>query len=247
MKFRRLDENSIRCIISKEEMDEHGIGIDDLMDDREKAESFLRYVLHEADEELDFKTDAESINVQLTVTPSGDVSMMITDDAQSAINHMISQFKDSIKDIKEMIEESEGEAGRIRRTEIDDALVSKWKPEVFDKEDSKKSHKKEDGKESPEEMLETTIWMEFKSMDKAMRLAHIAEELQNNESSLYKYRGTYYLKLPLNVPRKDVARLAFAFGEYCDKMYYETPESLSIVEHGQCLVHGNALEVLQKL
>ncbi len=98
MRFTRLDDNSIRCVISGEEMDEHGIRIDDLMDDRDKAESFLRYVLEEADEELGFKTESDSVNVQVSILPSGDIAMMITDDTQSAIEHMLAHMEEGIRE-----------------------------------------------------------------------------------------------------------------------------------------------------
>lgn len=243
MKFKRLDDNCIRCIVSKEEMDEKGIDINDFIDNRDNAEVFIREILDEADAELDFKTHSDGINVQLSVLPSGDVSLLISDDAQAAINHMLSQFEESIRDIADKIAEESMNEEDSRRTKIDDTRVSKWKPEKFDsKEDTKNSKK-----ETAYDMMDTVIWMEFADLDRVIRLAHVNEELADNLSTLYKYRDTYYLSVPIKAPRKDVARLAFCFGEYCDKMYYETPETMSIIEHGRVLISGNAIEELLKL
>ena len=80
MKFTKINDSSIRCLISREEMDAQGINIEDLLDDRVKAEEFLRYVLQQARYEVDFVTTGEALNVQLTVMKDGDVSLMISDE-----------------------------------------------------------------------------------------------------------------------------------------------------------------------
>ena len=227
MKFKRLDENSIRCIISQEEMDEHGIGIDDLMDDRNKAETFLRYVLHEANQELNFKTDSDSLNVQLSVMPSGDVSLMISDDTQSALNHMLNHFKDSLKDFTEVLEEKRKEKEEEEPTPI--------------------SMAKDDKIPSGEEMMSSVIWMEFSDLDRIIRLAKIFPELAGEDTSLFKYKDTYYVSLRVHRPRKSVARLAFSFGEYCDRLYYEKQENYEIMEHGTLLISDDVFQVLGDL
>lgn len=240
MKFKRLDENSIRCIISREEMDKHGIGIDDLMDDRNKAETFLRYVLQEADEELNFKTDSDSLNVQLSIMPSGDVSLMISDDTQSAMKNMISQFKDSVKDFAKLLKEKGEDAGEsqgIDTKDKDEKSVDDVAQDMIAVENDI------DG----DTVMTTTIWMEYDNLEDMIRLTKITPELLEEESNLYKYRGIYYLTLHVTMPRKDVARLAFAFGEYCSKMYYENKEAFTILEHGKTLIQKNAFWALSQM
>lgn len=53
MKFRKLDDHKIHCIISQEEMNEKGMRIEDFLDHRDKTEEFLREILAEAKYELD--------------------------------------------------------------------------------------------------------------------------------------------------------------------------------------------------
>ena len=47
MKFRKLDDHKIHCIISQEEMNEKGMRIEDFLDHRDKTEEFLREILAE--------------------------------------------------------------------------------------------------------------------------------------------------------------------------------------------------------
>jgi negative regulator of genetic competence, sporulation and motility len=76
-------------------MNEKGVKIDDLMDNRSKAEEFLRGILQEAREKLDFQTSGEALNVQLSIMKDGDVLLMISDDQNAVIRTMLDQLKDA--------------------------------------------------------------------------------------------------------------------------------------------------------
>ena len=125
MKFQKIDDNSIRCIISQEEMAESGIEIEDLMDHRDKAEGFLRKVLKEARSAVDFKADGSVINVQMSVMPSGDVSLMITDDANAAIRNILNEIKERMKD-----------------GATDSGILKAWVPKEFHDTDVAEKNKK---------------------------------------------------------------------------------------------------------
>ena len=99
MRFTKISNNSIRCIISQKEMGEHGVELDDLMDNREKAEGFLRYILQEARTAVDFRTNGNVLNVQMSIMPDGDIALMISDDADSAIRNMLSEMKNQLQAI----------------------------------------------------------------------------------------------------------------------------------------------------
>ena len=80
MRFQKINDNVIRCYITKEEMISRGVDIEDLMADRTKAENFLRYILQQAHYEVDFNVTGEALNVQMSVMQGGDITLMISDD-----------------------------------------------------------------------------------------------------------------------------------------------------------------------
>ena len=49
MRFQKINENSVRCIITQEELDARGVVVEELIANKEKASQFLKYVLKEAD------------------------------------------------------------------------------------------------------------------------------------------------------------------------------------------------------
>lgn len=99
MKFKKISDNAIRCTITADEMSSYNIQLDDLLEDRKKAENFLRYVLEEAKEEVDFTASEEALSVQLSVMPGGDVSMMISDGQAESLHDMIDQLKDTLGEL----------------------------------------------------------------------------------------------------------------------------------------------------
>ena len=227
MKFTKINDNSIRCIISREEMSAQGINLDELMDDRGKAEEFLRYILQQARYELNFVTTGEALNVQLTVMKDGDVSLMISDDQNAAIHAMLAQFKERLKEFQEAIEQG-------RRQNAKEALsVDPSKGTFF-----------ADG--SDDDMIQMEIWAELESLDHCIRLAK-SYTWSETPSSLLKYRDTYYLVVQLNQSKKQLAHSVFAIAEFSNNLYSSGPATYGIEEHAVRMIPDNALQQLQKL
>lgn len=224
MQFSRIDDNSIRCTISHEEMDEHGIGVDDLMGDRDKAETFLRYVLQEAHDKADFEMTGGQLNVQLTVLPEGDVSLMISDNQGAALKNMIDQFRESLRLIRE-------------------ALASKQDPA----KNAENFLAKLKGEGADEEHFEVVVWAEFTSLEDAIKCAHALPELKNVPATLYKYHDMYYLKFFIDSTRGEVATMSFIAAEYARTLYAESAMSLDVVEHGTVIIGKKAFKHLLKL
>ena len=52
MEYRRINNNAVQCIITKEDMEGYGLTIVDIFERNEKGEKFLRDVVQEALEEV---------------------------------------------------------------------------------------------------------------------------------------------------------------------------------------------------
>ncbi len=228
LKFTKINDNSIRCIISREEMNAQGIDLDELMDDRGKAEEFLRYVLQQARYEIDFETTGEALNVQLTVMKDGDVSLMISDDQNAAIHAMLTQFKERLREFQEAIEQ-----GRQQQKAREALAVDPAKGALL-------------GDGSDNDIIQMEIWAELKSLDHCIRLAKALSQ-PDTPSSLMKYRDTYYLSMNLNQTKKQLAHSVFAIAEFSVNMYSAGPSTYGVEEHAVPMIRENALEKLLNL
>lgn len=77
MKFKRISEKQIQCLISQEELVEKGIAIDDFLDHRDKTEEFLREVVDEAQDALDIEEMGHFFSVQMHILKTGNISLII--------------------------------------------------------------------------------------------------------------------------------------------------------------------------
>ena len=237
MKFTRINENSIRCLISRQEMDAAGVKLDDLMDDRGKAEEFLRFVLQEARDELDFHATGDSLNVQLSVMQDGDVSLMISDDANAAIHAMIEQFKEKLRDFSEILSGGSSKA-------------KPYEPVDFNEQDRKRQIEEALGileRATETEPLVMTVWAQFDSLEDCITLAHTLEYLGDIPSDLYSYDDNYYMHLVMTQNKREIAFNVFTVAEYSSAIYNDNRIAGVLSEHGRHLIADHAFEELRQL
>lgn len=99
MKFVKVNEDTLRCLITEEEMAGFGIEIEDLLSDREKVQDFLQMVLADAEEETGFRINGAAISVEATLLPGRGVSLTIsTGNYPENIADKLRRFHDALKD-----------------------------------------------------------------------------------------------------------------------------------------------------
>ena len=232
MKFTRINENAIRCVISHEEMDAQGIDLEELMGDRAKAEEFLRYILQQARYEVNFVTSGDALNVQLSVTQEGDVSMMISDDQNMAIHAMLMAFKEKLKEFQDAID-----AHKMSRAQMQDALARELQ----------KSTQELLSQAEDNDPLEMDVWAEVADLDNCIRMANVLSYLGDIPSSLYRLGDTYYLRMALVQTKRQMAHNVFAIAEYSQNMYADGVAAGHVMEQGKCIIKEHALRDLAKL
>ena len=52
MDFRKIDDNTVQCRMTEEEMNEYGLEIEDFFTDQEKSRDFLEQIVEMAEEEV---------------------------------------------------------------------------------------------------------------------------------------------------------------------------------------------------
>jgi adapter protein MecA 1/2 len=246
MRFQKISDNSIRCIITQEEMIEKGVKIDDLMDNREKAEDFLRYILQEARYAVDFRTNGNVLNVQLSMMPGGDISLMISDDEDSAIRNVIAEMKNHMAALQagnQASQDSKNPSASAGSEKDAEKSGQNSDPTMLHASSSEDGHLEED----PNEILDLPIWAQLDSLEDCIRLSANLPELSDEDSTLYYYEGLYFLEIRLKMTRKKLAGIAFRVVEHADGLYADVPGVLEIVEHGTVLRKGSALKDLLAL
>ena len=107
MEFKRINENTVNCIISENDMDEMGITIDDLFKKKDDALEFLKDIVEKAQAEVEFKPIGGCTPMQITVLPDHSLCLTMSENPHAAFTTLLNGLanKLGIKFPKDFLEE----------------------------------------------------------------------------------------------------------------------------------------------
>ena len=69
MRFKRISTDTVRCIVSQDELIENGLNMDDFMSNSGRTEEFLRKMLTQAEQEVGFRVQGGPLTIQVAALP----------------------------------------------------------------------------------------------------------------------------------------------------------------------------------
>lgn len=124
MKFTRLNNNAVRCILTEQDMIDNGVQIEDFFKNREKIHGFLENIVEQAKEEVGYEAKGGMLAMQVMPLPNKGMAITFSENAEDGFNNMIDQ-------IKEMAEEAvEGEIDSEQEVEYD-KKIKKMSGRIF--------------------------------------------------------------------------------------------------------------------
>ncbi len=265
MKFRRINETTINCIISQEDMFERGIRLDDFFERKREAMDYLRRVIIEAARQENFNLEGEYTSMRVTVLPDHSLSLTlsegsgametktIVEEALRALGKMAAENKDKKKS---------GE-GSIPVLDSSDPALSKTDPDKMieihaeDKETESAADAGEgSGCEAAQE--ETVYGYVFYAMKDVIDCCSRIAGRNGLISSLYadEEAGEYYLFLSRGSgsaergdagKNADFERITLSVNEFARFMNDGQEHIAYIKEHKKCLIGEDAVGTLAAL
>ena len=119
MEFKRINKDTVTCIITEDDMDEQGIKLEDLFEKKKEAMDFLHDVMRKAQEEVDYKPTGSFMPMQITVLPDHSISLTLSENASASFGEILKNLTEKAgitlpKNVLEDIGDSENE-DRINR------------------------------------------------------------------------------------------------------------------------------------
>lgn len=96
MKFIRLDKNTIRCVLTKEDLDAHGVNMTDFVEHNQSAKELIDYLLEESMKELDYKRTGEMISINVTPLSESSIALTFSDasnELREMVKHLVAMAK----------------------------------------------------------------------------------------------------------------------------------------------------------
>lgn len=232
MKFKKLDDKTVCCMVSTEDLSDNNITIEDFIQNKDKVQDFLEEVVEAAKEEVGFETSGPMLSIQImAMYPEG---VMIT---------MSEEPKDMAGVIKAGLAQLKGELG------MDDEDWIEVKPDVIPEP--------EEGVEAAEKATrtkkenDTIIFIfSFSKLEDVFAFAEHTSVRSGLNSTLYKdeKKGVYYLyleKVRMSEERyRQLVVTAMEYGELTGATYLFMA---GIEEHCTCIIKEKAVNVLKKI
>ena len=232
MKFKRIGEDKIRCVITKEEMEQNGMELGDFVSDQEKTQSFIRDILAEACETLGMETHAKAYSVQMTVMPQGDVALLISPDSSSGLATAIEELKKHLTGLQETLSTTKNPPAISAST----ADVPVQNATVL----------KDERDEVTDQYLDTPLWAILPDLDAAIELCKHVPKYEGIKSSLYRYGDDYYIKLNFQLTRRQISAVILVIAEFASQMFTESFDGAFLLEHGD-LISDDCVNVLSQI
>ena len=226
MRFKRISTDTVRCIVSQDELMENGLNMDDFMSNSGRTEEFLRKMLTQAEQEVGFRVQGGPLTIQVAALPENNLALTFSE-KQTGNNFM------------ELLE-----GLRSAMSNLSDAVNEK----VKDKQEGTQGTEQQAGDEQDSYLLE------FQGMEDlgafCLNVSKEAEEESGLDSSLYylEEAGTYGLILQKGkMKKKQLCRVVSASMEFLEGASANEMQIAYIREHGKCMLENHAITQLQKL
>ena len=219
MKIERIDDKTVKCFISKEELEEFDITYKEFITRTEKAKEVVEEIIEQAVEEVGYKPPEFAMDMQIMVLPEKGMLLTLSERTPEDLkkNPMLQEY---LKEMQKTLEEHLGDIA---------AGVKKQKEQASD------THNKE--KQGPGFAI-----FEFTTIRNLCDYVRMLPVNLRVSSSLYGLEGKYYLYIQKGgASYERYSRTCIQAMEY-GVLYGATPEKvLYLQEHGECIIEEKAI------
>lgn len=254
MKIEKVNDNQIRCTLTKADLADRQLKLSELAYGTEKAKDLFRDMMQQAN--LKFGFEAEDIPLMIEAIPlSGDCIVLIITKVEDPeeLDTRFSKFAPSLQDLDDVLEDTlsdlpsnADEILDLFRKVQNSPLTRHLESQESSKEASEKeivSSKTEDAS-AAESPAAITKMISFSKLDTLSSLAVMLNSFYCGENSLYKEPDTrtYYLVLSQSghAP-EDFNRLCNILSEHGTVERYSKAREAYMQEHFRTIIENNAI------
>ncbi len=253
MEFKKINENTFQCLLTKEDMEDFDITMEDFLRDHDKTMEFMHQIIERSEEEIDFDVSGGGVmSMQISPLPNEGLSLVFTNKQPMSGMDILSHLRDMLKahvegltdeDINEAAEAFELAADEVEEEEDDDEVHSF---DFKDLADILNNVGKETKKEKKKRIQRLYYFDSFSSLESFCK-TWSGKPVKSQILKLKSETGYYLIiekgKLGIN----DYAVLLDMLSEYAQFITYDDVKILSLREHAETVIAKDAVAVLNKL
>lgn len=251
MRFKRINEDTIRCIITEQDMLEHGVDVEDFLRNRGKAREFLHEIVEKAAQEVGYEMQSGMLSMQVMPLPSNALAVTFSEQNEASLSSLLENIKNAIGGLEslstqEKLEELK-DASDDERAEVLEQFMQDIFGSVMEESDTDSgSAAAPAGKD--ETAAQSFFIIQFATIALAEAYCKAIPTERAIKSSVYKKDDEYYLLFYRGRMSKSLfEELAYMAVEYGTFIGADALQKSYMTEHMQCIIKKSAVKVLRNL
>lgn len=239
MKIEKVNDNQIRCILTREDLADRQMKLSELAYGSEKARTLFRDMIEQANYEFGFETNDIPLMVEAIPLSSESIILVITKvEYPEELDTRFSKFSETDEDYSE--QEGTKQAPAIKGA--DDIL------DLFER--IRKEHESSESDSKPKSTDDMVKLFEFDKFDDVRRISHVLSGFYNGRNALYKDESNnkYYLLAHKSTHSpEEFNKVCNIVSEYAYQQNYAPAREAYFREHGKMILDDNAIQTLVSL
>lgn len=230
MKIERVDDKTVKCFLSNEELDEYEIDYKDFVLRSEKAKEVVQEIIVQAEETVGYKPPRYSFDLQIMMLP--DQGLVLTFSEREPENEPLIEC---LKEMKRVLQKAREKVGITDGQPKADQSAANSSPERQPAEQIP----------APAQKPEFAIF-NFATLRDVMSFSEVLPSNLRVDSALYEMEDSYYLCLGKgHAAYERYSRACIQAMEFGSLYGAEEKLLLRLEEHGRCLIQAKAIKKLR--
>ncbi len=229
MKIERVDDKTVKCFLSNEELEEYDIDYKDFVMRSEKAKEVVQDIIEQAEEEVGYKPPKFAFDLQIMMLP--EQGLLLTFSERDPMDSTEgSQILECLKEMKQALQKTKEQISAQAPAVNEGALAGEEQRREADKKVKR-----------PEQAV-----FQFNCLGSVMDYAAVLPKNLRVHSELYVMNEVYYLYMTKNAASYErYSRACIQAMEFGSLYTAEDERILHLQEHGECLISERALKKLR--
>lgn len=235
MKIERVDDKTVKCFLSNEELEEYEIDYKDFVLRSEKAKEVVREIIEQAEEEVGYKPPRFAFDLQIMMMPEQGLLLTFSEKEPAELGNG-EQILECLRDMKQILQKTREKMGNPSdSSQPGGGTGQREQADPQNQESSKAADIK------PEEAV-----FAFEKLGSVMGYANVIPANLRVHSALYQMEGVYYLYLQKgNASYERYSRACIQAMEFGNLYAADPDRILHLKEHGECMIAEQALKKLR--
>ncbi len=234
MKIERIDDKTVKCFLSNEELEEYDIDYKDFVMRSDKAREIVQEIMVHAEEEVGYKPPKFAFDLQIMMLP--EQGLVLTFSEKDSEIRDGDQLIECLKEMKRLLQKTREKVGMAG------AEAGQQPGNASQTGDAQQTA----GQKAPQEKRPSTAVFAFSGIGKVMEYAKALPANLRVESVLYKKEDLFYLHMSRgHASYERYGRACVQALEFGGLYTADERQILQLQEHAQCLIAEKALKKLR--